>query len=170
MIKNEKIQIRISEELLDYCKENFDNVSLFIRQAIREKIESGLLPDPSLSFIEIRARTPYTFFAKLDRIIDGDTIVVSADLGFFINVTVKLRLAGIDCPPIDTPEGKKATSFLEKELENTNLVIETRKKEKWGRYISYIYYDNKYKDFEDILRYGKLINEELVKNGLANRY
>ena len=106
MLKNEKIQIRSSEELLDYCKNNFENVSLFIRQAIREKIDSGLLTDPSLSFIEIRARTPYTFFAELDRVVDGDTIVVDADLGFFIKLNVKLRLAGINAPDIKTETGK----------------------------------------------------------------
>ena len=170
MLKNEKIQIRISEELHDYCKNNFENVSLFIRQAIREKIDSGLLTDPSLSFIEIRARTPYTFFAELDRVVDGDTIVVNADLGFFIKLNVKLRLAGINAQPITTEEGKQAKSFIEKELKGCNLVIETRKKEKYGRYLAYIYYHSEKKDFEDILRYGKLLNEELVKNGFANRY
>jgi hypothetical protein len=66
MFENEKVQIRISHDLLDYCKNNFKNVSFFIREAIREKIDSVLLTDPSLSLVEIRARTPYTFFAKLD--------------------------------------------------------------------------------------------------------
>ena len=170
MIKNKKLQLRISEELLDYCKDNNENVSLFIREAMREKIESGLLTDPSLLFIEIRARTPYTFFAKLSRIVDGDTIVVDADLGFFININVKIRLAGINTPPLDTKQGNEAKEFIEKELKDTQLVIETRKKEKYGRYLSYIYYHKTYDEYEDIIRHGKLINEELVKAGLANKY
>src|SRR4030042_3556979 len=169
MLNDEKIQIRISSELLNYCKNNFENVSLFIREAVREKIDSGLLTDPSLSFIEIRARTPYTFFAKLENVVDGDTILLSFDLGFFINFKEKVRLIGINAPEITTKEGKEAVAFIEKELKNANLLVETRKKEKYGRYLAYIYYSTQYKDFEDIIRHGKLLNEELVKAGYANR-
>jgi hypothetical protein len=35
MSEDERIQIRISTELIDYCKSNFENVSLFIREAMR---------------------------------------------------------------------------------------------------------------------------------------
>ncbi len=170
MLNDEKIQIRISSELLNYCKNNFENVSLFIREAVREKIDSGLLTDPSLQFIEIRARTPYTYFAKLESVVDGDTILLSFDLGFFINFKEKVRLIGINAPEITTEKGKEAASFIEKELKNANLLIETRKKEKFGRYLGYVYYSTQYKDFEDIIRHGKLLNEELVKAGYANRY
>jgi len=170
MRKNEKLQIRISEELLAFCKEKVENVSLFIREAIREKLESGLLMDSSLDFVEIRCKTPYTFHAKLDRVIDGDTLLITFDLGFFANIQSKVRLAGIDCPTVETEEGKKATAFVENELKDANLIVETRKKEKFGRYLGFVYYDKEYKDFEDIIRHGKLLNDELVKNGLANRY
>ena len=170
MIKNKKLQLRISEELLDYCKDNNENVSLFIREAMREKIESGLLTDPSLLFVEIRARTPYTFFAKLSRIVDGDTLLLDVDLGFFININVKVRLAAINAPPLNTKDGEKAKAFVEKELTDAQLVIESRKKEKYGRYLTYIYYHKTYDEYEDIIRHGKLINEELVKAGLANKY
>ena len=82
MQKDDKFQLRISSELLDYCKANTDNISLFIREAVREKLDSGKPLDSSLEFIEIRAKTPFTYFAKLDRVIDGDTILVEFDLGF----------------------------------------------------------------------------------------
>jgi len=170
MMNDDKIQIRISSELLSYCKNNFENVSLFIREAVREKIDSGLLTDPSLSFVEIRARTPYTYFAKLESVIDGDTLLLSFDLGFFITIKEKVRLIGINAPEINTKEGQEATAFIEKELKKANLLIETRKKEKYGRFLGYVYYSTQYKDFEDIIRYGKLLNEELVKAGFANRY
>jgi endonuclease YncB( thermonuclease family) len=170
MMKNERINLRISEELLNYCKNNFENVSLFIRESMRDKIETGLLTDPSLSFVEIRAKTPYVYFAKLEKVIDGDTILLSIDCGFFINYQTKVRLIGIDCPQLETEKGKEVAAFVEKELKNANLLVETRKKEKWGRYLAFVYYHNEYTDFEDIIRHGKLLNEELVKAGLANRY
>lgn len=121
MLEDKKVQLRISNELLDYCKVNFENVSLFIREAIREKIASGLLTDPSLSFVEIRCKTPYTYHAKLERVVDGDTLLLSFDLGFFINFQSKVRLIGIDCPPIETDKGKEATAFVEKELKNARM-------------------------------------------------
>ena len=170
MQKNEKIQIRISEELLDFCKKNIENVSLFIREAIREKIESGLLTDPSLTFVEIRAKTPYTYLAKLERVIDGDTLLIDFDLGFFATLKSKVRLIGINAPEIKTEEGKLAAEFVENELKDANLVVETRKKEKYGRYLAFVYYSKEYSDFEDIIRHGKLLNEEIVKAGHANIY
>ncbi|MBN2547390.1 MAG: hypothetical protein JXB50_16420 [Spirochaetes bacterium] len=36
--------------------------------------------------------------------------------------------------------------------------------------LGYVYYFKKSKNFEDIIRHGKLLNCELVKTGLANRY
>jgi micrococcal nuclease len=170
MTKDEKIQIRISSELVDYCKKNFENVSLFIREAMSEKIDSGLLTDPSLSFIEIRCRTPYSYYAKLESVVDGDTLSINFDLGFFLTLKETVRLIGIDAPEINTKKGKEAAAFVESELKNAHLIIETRKKEKYGRYLAYVYYSKKYKDFVDIIRHGKLLNEELVKAGLANRY
>jgi hypothetical protein len=95
MVKDEKFQIRLSSELVDFCKTNFENVSLFIRESMREKVESGLLTDPSLSFVEIRCRTPYTYYAKLERVIDGDSIVINFDLGFYLNLKETVRLIGI---------------------------------------------------------------------------
>jgi endonuclease YncB( thermonuclease family) len=48
--------------------------------------------------------------------------------------------------------------------------VETRKKEKFGRYLAFVYYDKQHNDFEDIIRHGKLLNNELVKAGLAVKY
>ena len=112
MQKDDKFQLRISSELLDFCKNNTDNVSLFIREAVREKLESGKPLDSSLEFVEIRAKTPFTYFAKLDRVIDGDTLLIEFDVGFFITLKEKIRLIGINAPEINTPEGKKAKKFI----------------------------------------------------------
>jgi endonuclease YncB( thermonuclease family) len=170
MFENKKIQIRISEELLNWINKNTENTSLFIRDAIREKIESGLLSDPSLELVEVRCRTPYTYFAKLDKVIDGDTLLLDIDVGFFMSYKTKVRLAGIDCPAIDTDKGKLASEFITIALKDCKLLIETRKKEKYGRYLAYIYYHPQYTEYEDIMRFGKLLNDELVKEGLANLY
>ena len=171
MRKNVRKQIRLTEELLDYINNNFDNSSQFIREAIREKVEAEKKKsEHDLTFVEIRAKNQFTYSAKLERAIDGDTLELTVDLGFFITVNVKVRLADIDCEPIDTKKGQEAKVFIEKELKKANLIIETRKKERYGRYLCYIYYSKEYDDFEGIIRHGKMINEELVKTGLAKKY
>ena len=48
----------------------------------------------------------YTYKAKLDRVIDGDTIDVNIDLGFDIQIKKRVRFAGIN-----TPESR--TRYLE---------------------------------------------------------
>ena len=40
----------------------------------------------------------YTYKAKLDRVVDGDTVDAHIDLGFDITIHKRIRLAGIDTP------------------------------------------------------------------------
>jgi endonuclease YncB( thermonuclease family) len=171
MRKNVRKQIRLTEELLDYINKHVDNASQFIREAVREKVEAEQQATTTdQPFVEIRAKNQYTFSATLKRVIDGDTLELEVDLGFFVTIIVKVRLADIDCPPIDTPEGQRAATFIEQALTGSSLIIETRKKERYGRYLTYIYYSKEYDDFEGIIRHGKMINEELVRAGYATKY
>lgn len=170
MRKDVRKQIRISSELLDYINDNFENASQFIREAIREKVEVEKKKSEKIQpFVEIRAKNQYTFSAELDRVIDGDTLLLKIDLGFFITINSKVRLDDINCSPVDTKKGQEAKAFIEKELTNANLILECRKKELYGRYLAYIYYSHDHDDFEGIIRHGKMINEELLKKGLAER-
>jgi len=172
MFYNKVIQLRISKELLEFCQSRGKNISLYVRnliradmkkRSIRKSEENGANP-------EVRAKTPYTFLAKLVRIIDGDTLLLNADLGFYIKAQVRVRLAGVNVPPANKAKGKKAIVFLNERLTRNNLVVESRSKEKYGRYLGYIYYHRTYNKFEDIVRYGKVINEELIKNGLGEKF
>ena len=46
----------------------------------------------------------------------------------------------------------------------------TSHKDMEGIFATHIYYSKEYDDFEGIIRNGKMINEELVKVGLAIKY
>jgi endonuclease YncB( thermonuclease family) len=171
MRKNVKKQIRLSEELMEYINDHYDNASQFIREAIREKVEHAKqTQNQTPTFVEIRAKNQYTFSAKLDHVIDGDTLALIIDLGFYLTINAKIRLADIDCPETDSEKGKQAKAFVEQELSNAHLIIETRKKGRYGRILAYIYYSTQYDDFEGIIRNGKMINDELIKVGLAEPY
>lgn len=110
----------------------------------------------------------YQYKAKVDRVVDGDTLDLIIDLGFKITTHQRIRLAGIDTPETynvkkDSDEyqkGKAATQFVESRLADNNneVIIETTKLTgKFGRYIGTI----RLADNEMSL------NEELVDKGFA---
>ena len=50
----------------------------------------------------------YTYFVKsVDRVVDGDTIDISIDLGFDLTKKERVRLAGIDTPEKRTKDSKE---------------------------------------------------------------
>ena len=42
----------------------------------------------------------YRYRAELDRVVDGDTLDVVIDLGFYIRIKERIRLEGMDTPEI----------------------------------------------------------------------
>ena len=89
----------------------------------------------------------YTYFVKsVDRVVDGDTIDISIDLGFNLTKKERVRLAGIDTPEKRTKDqrekemGYQATEFLEMHLmEATKLTVRTEKDGKFGRMLGWLY-------------------------------
>lgn len=52
-------------------------------------------------------------FATVEKIIDADTVKITCDTGFGNTHSDTFRLAGLNAPEIDTPEGKAAKAFVE---------------------------------------------------------
>ena len=111
----------------------------------------------------------YTYFVKsVDRIVDGDTIDISIDLGFDLTKKERVRLAGIDTPEKRTKNqkekemGYQATEFLEMHLmEATKLTVRTEKDGKFGRMLGWLY-----KTDEDTTS----INQIMIDKGYAWAY
>lgn len=112
----------------------------------------------------------YQYKATVVRVVDGDTIDLTIDLGFKITTHQRIRLAGIDTPEIfsvkkDTPEhvlGLEVKQFVENRLvaNNNEVMIETEKLTgKYGRYIGTI-----------MLADSEItLNDELVEKGFAKK-
>lgn len=90
----------------------------------------------------------WEYKAKTVRVLDGDSIEVSIDLGFNIWFKEIVRLAGIDAPETRGPTknaGLAAKSFLEALLPAGTLVtLQTQKatvSEKYGRYLARVILD-----------------------------
>ena len=82
----------------------------------------------------------YKYRAKLRRVVDGDTVDVTVDLGFSIKYDCRIRLKGINAPESRTKDLKEkvkgiaAKERLHELLEDEELIICTHldKKGKYG--------------------------------------
>ncbi len=113
----------------------------------------------------------YTYKATVVRIVDGDTIYVDVDLGFYLRQTMKVRLKGLNTPEIrgpERPEGLKSKHFVEEKLADCPaVVIKTNKIGKYGRYIADVWFLAGSDDPHTILEQGQSLNKLLLDKGLA---
>jgi endonuclease YncB( thermonuclease family) len=56
------------------------------------------------------------YLARVRRVVDGDTLVVTVDLGFAVEVGQTLRLRGIDGPELSRQAGERAREFVRQAL------------------------------------------------------
>ncbi len=112
---------------------------------------------------------------EINRVLDGDTIDVTIDLGFDLFKKERVRIAGVDTPEKRTRDleekalGIDATNWLKKKLEDTiagdgdELTIRTELvggMGKYGRLLGWLYIN------EDTLS----LNEQMISEGYAWEY
>lgn len=105
----------------------------------------------------------YEYRATLIKVVDGDTIDVTTDLGFHVRMEMKLRLYGINAPELTTTAGKAARAFLSDTLPRTAWALKLKtqrdKQEKYGRYLATVF-----------LTDGTNVNDLMVDQGHARIY
>jgi endonuclease YncB( thermonuclease family) len=129
-------------------------------------------PEKKGSFTKVSAKREeiFTYKAEIEKIVDGDTLIVLIDLGFDLFIQQKLRLRGIDCPEMDTDEGAQAKKFVEARLNKCDFIIVKTYKDssdKYDRYLADIFYLKDEDDVNVVLEQGKFLNQELLDSGLA---
>ena len=111
---------------------------------------------------------------KIDKVVDGDTIDVTIDLGFDLYKKERVRIAGVDTPEKRTRDleekalGLDATYWMKKQLEDTiagdeELTIRTELKGgtgKYGRLLGWLYVG------DDTVS----LNEQMITEGYAWAY
>ena len=104
---------------------------------------------------------------KINRVIDGDTVDVVIDVGFYISLTQRVRLKDIDAAEtrtkdlVEKAEGLMAKEWLEKELaKEGEWVIETTKEDKYGRILGTLY----------LVGEPVTVNERMLNEGIARPY
>lgn len=64
---------------------------------------------------------------------DGDTVTVTMDLGFGLDLTLPCRIYGINAPELNTPEGKAARAYAQTLLpEGTKVMVASHGWDKYG--------------------------------------
>ena len=111
---------------------------------------------------------------KVDKVLDGDTIDVTIDLGFDLYKKERVRVAGVDTPEKRTRNleekelGIDATNWLKKELEDVlagddELIVRTELHGgvgKYGRLLGWLYVGD-----EELS-----LNEQMITQGYAHAY
>lgn len=79
--------------------------------------------------------------ATLLRVIDGDTYVLRAEVGFDVLARVTIRLADLDAPERNTPEGRKAAAAVEALLKTGQITIVATGDRTFARWVAHVYVD-----------------------------
>ena len=118
--------------------------------------------------IQHLGKASYTYPARVESVIDGDTIWAIIDCGFDTFVREKLRFHRIDTPELGTPEGEKARRYVRRVLKaSPRIVVCTHSYDKYARYLADIFYLPGVSSYERICSNGLYLNQELLDKGLA---
>ena len=113
----------------------------------------------------------YTYKAHIERIVDGDTLVLNIDCGFRLWTKQIVRLRKIDTPPLKTAKGQQAKQFLIKALKGVPfVVIKSHNKDNHGRYLVDLFYSIDETKPKTIFDKGTFLNQELLDQNLAERF
>ena len=114
----------------------------------------------------------YTYGARVDRIVDGDTLVARVDLGFGLVSHQRLRLRGINAPESPTQTGQQAKARLTEMLGACpRVVVKTYKNPgMYGRYLTDLFIRPGSDDVDEIAQTGEFVNQCLLDEGLAEIY
>jgi len=116
--------------------------------------------------------------SNVDRIVDGDTVDVTVDLGFDIHFKTRVRLYGINTPETRTKDleekerGLAAKARLAEIINYAqhmrhNLILQTKEKGKFGRYLGILIIQDSRPDHANE---RTNINQQLVEEGHAVEY
>ena len=116
-------------------------------------------------------RDPYIYRIKqILKVVDGDTIDASIDLGFDISLEKRIRLAAVDTPESRTADanekkyGLQSKEWLKHKVENAkNILIKTElpdSTEKYGRIIGHLFINDQ----------ETSLNDQMIIEGYAWTY
>lgn len=120
----------------------------------------------------------HVYKAIVEKVVDGDTLLVRIDLGFDVWINQRTRFRGINTAEIirnGVPAGaapdraEQAKIFVQEKLKDIEfVVIKTYKTDMYGRYVADVFYHPTLKKKEDVYQQGFFLNMDLLAQGLAD--
>ena len=106
----------------------------------------------------------YFYEAKVINVVDGDTIDCKVDLGFYTYVEMRFRLNGVDTAELHSKDetkralAKQAKEFVTNTILNKDVLLQTFKQDKYGRFLCEVFIDD------------SSVNRRLIEMGLGESY
>jgi micrococcal nuclease len=72
---------------------------------------------------------------RIERVVDGDTVDVIVDLGFFVSTKTRIRLAYINAPEVGDAAGVEAKNTLAALCLGAEVVLTCHGRDRYGRWI-----------------------------------
>lgn len=117
----------------------------------------------------------FEYSAKVLELIDGDTMKLQIDMGFHVHIIETIRLARLNTPEVvnwgaaglDDP----AMKFVAERCPvGSSIVVQISRAEKYGRWLAEVLYSPGVTDREKIKQDPRVLNDELLRAGLAKPY
>jgi micrococcal nuclease len=111
-------------------------------------------------------KAAYLYRARVIKVVDGDTFDAQVDLGFTVTVTVRFRMIGIDTMEVNDKDTVKralamqAKLFCVDKMLNKDVIMQTYKTDKYGRWLAEVYLPSE----------TKTVNVQLLEAKLAIPY
>ena len=99
--------------------------------------------------------------AKIERVIDGDTVVARLDLGLGVELLQHVQLVGVNAPERQTEAGKQALTYVEERLLHRQVTLSVnpqRPRDAFGRVLAVVAVD------------GSNFNQDVLDAGHAVAY
>ncbi len=99
--------------------------------------------------------------ARIERIIDGDTVVARLDLGLGVELLQHVQLVGVDAPERQTEAGQQTLAYVQNRLLHRQVTLSVnpqRPRDAFGRVLAVVGLD------------GNSFNQELIDHGHAVAY
>lgn len=104
----------------------------------------------------------YEYKGIVTKVVDGDTLQISVDVGFRLRIDERFRILGINAPDRGEEGYKESKEFLEELILNKEVIVKTYKADGFRRWLAYVEFD----DGNEILDVGSL----MLVRGLATAY
>jgi micrococcal nuclease len=135
----------------------------YAREVLKEKPGPTILKRPT--------EAEYVFKAEVVHVVDGDSLVLNIRCGFrMVREEERIRLAKLNTPEIETKKGKAARIYVQERLAQARtVVVKTEKADDHGRYIGHVFYSFEDERVSAVYAKGIYLNEELLREGYAER-